>query len=170
MGSGTIQQCTDIPGWVESVTGVDYTCPSGANSGYGSAKDCEQYGGDTNANGVTANEACCICGGGNKVVTCHRILESQCPSSASPQSSFRRQIDPCTWVQECTPVCPKGTLRRDKPSQDGKAMPILEVYVLIYVCGGPGLAAVSQWILLLDSRCESFPMCPIWVSCLPHMS
>ena len=49
--------CTDQTGWQ---TADGYHCADG----YSEAKDCIDYGSETDVNGVGPEAACCMCGGG----------------------------------------------------------------------------------------------------------
>ena len=54
-------KCTDNPqGWYDS-DGADYNC-----QWYALVNNCSNFGNGYANNGITANEACCACGGGNK--------------------------------------------------------------------------------------------------------
>lgn len=54
--------CSDKGGFYDS-RGVDYNCMWYAGTGTGTSTRCSQYGNSAHA-GVTANMACCACGGG----------------------------------------------------------------------------------------------------------
>ena len=56
--------CMDVSGWYDS-GGTDYTCSwYGSNSNY-----CGSYGNSYTNFGYTANQACCVCGGGIRSTT-----------------------------------------------------------------------------------------------------
>jgi len=56
---GSSPECSDVPGWYDA-DGERYNC-----AWYGEGTNCEQHGsGFANADGLTANDACCACGGG----------------------------------------------------------------------------------------------------------
>ena len=57
--SDPTEDCTDISGWAESKGGMNCTQ-------YEEERWCAEYGMLTDSNGVSANEACCFCWGGNR--------------------------------------------------------------------------------------------------------
>lgn len=52
------EECTDVPGWYDS-DGADFDCAFYAEEG-----NCATFGYGFENFGYTANEACCVCGGG----------------------------------------------------------------------------------------------------------
>ena len=58
-GAGDDEQCKDVPGWYDS-DGPLFDCNFYAGDG-----NCQLYGSDYESFGYTANEACCVCGGGS---------------------------------------------------------------------------------------------------------
>jgi len=62
-GGGFFEGCIDSPvGWYD-VDGPNFDC-----NWYASKDNCEIYGDDHENEGMTANEACCVCGGGDKLM------------------------------------------------------------------------------------------------------
>jgi hypothetical protein len=67
-------ECEDVPGWYDA-DGPEYDCTWYAQYG-----NCELFGSGLENDGYTANEACCVCGGGKS--------ESNPSETISPSSSF----------------------------------------------------------------------------------
>lgn len=72
--------CNDLPGWQDV---ADFDCSYFANS---PDIRCDLFGDSTNAEGVTANQACCVCGGGH--------TETEAPATPPPQSGTESSATP----------------------------------------------------------------------------
>jgi len=116
--------CVDSPGWYDG-DGPEYDC-----EWYASNNGCEDGGGDCCRNdGKTANEACCVCGGGsgsNGSITLAPAETGTCEDS--PRDWKDTDEDDCTWYAQKDDRC---DIFGSYSNNDGKS-----ANEVCCVCGG----------------------------------
>lgn len=96
-------ECTDSPiGWYDS-DGENFNC-----EWYAQGTNCEVYGDDyADANGITANIACCVCGGGTTNPTPNTKAPTKAPTSSPTKAPTKGPVaSPVTSPPAPSPVAP----------------------------------------------------------------
>lgn len=68
-----VSSCVDVQGWYDS-GGPEYTC-----DWYKTQDGCVQFGNDYSNFGFTANQACCVCGGGEEITPSPTLSPTSSP-------------------------------------------------------------------------------------------
>ena len=88
--------CSNLFKWIDS---LGYGC-----QWYEKYEDpgCPQFGGSTSIDDISANDACCYCGGGECSAgrTCHETMSKQCINDSQWIASLHNETFSCEWFED----------------------------------------------------------------------